>query len=126
MTLWRRYIEWRQRNVSTLETGHESFRVRQAGSVRDVSWDSISAVSAFKRDLLTVDCLCLLVEGSEGAMEVDEQMQGFEDWLRTLENRLHIDGQWRLHVLFPAFEPRFTEIYRRDPSSFRSGQASPC
>ncbi|WP_159975697.1 MULTISPECIES: hypothetical protein [unclassified Novosphingobium] len=115
MGLWRRYLDWRKRNVFAIDTGGDGFRVRHGRETCEVSWSGIEAVLAFKRDLLTVDRLCVAVVSDGSAMELDECMEGFEPWLLALENRLEIAGEWRLRVLFPVFETNMLEIFRRDP-----------
>lgn len=81
-----------------------------------VRWDQILRVTAFKRDLVTTDLLCLLVLLTDGIIEMHEDMPGFT----AVEDRLNqtlapVDG-WKSAVLFPAFEPCALEIFTRAPA----------
>jgi len=117
MGLLRRYLDWRLRNVAAVETSSEGFMVHRGASSREIRWASVDVVIAFKRDHLTVDCLCIIVESDGIAIELDEGMAGFDPWLRSLEAQFSIAEEWRFDVLFPPFESNVTEIFRRFPVS---------
>jgi hypothetical protein len=57
------------------------------GSV-SFAWDTVAAVDTFKRDLFSVDCICLAFETTEGWIEVNEDMQGWGDFLAMVESSL--------------------------------------
>lgn len=83
-----------------------------------VAWQDAVRIEAFKRDLYTVDLICLSVFLRDNkAVEIDEEMEGWE----SLVNRLpeYLPGcqkfeEWFQVVAFPAFKPNFTTIYRCD------------
>ena len=94
------------------------FTVLAGSAQRDVRWDEIDRITAFKRDLYTVDMLCLLVLfGSDQAiLELNEQMDGYQDFVTAVD--AHLPGampwaHWFLAVAFPAFAPNPLCIYRR-------------
>ncbi|MBC2650541.1 hypothetical protein [Novosphingobium aerophilum] len=70
-------------------------------------------MTAYKRDLMTVDLLCLLLELDEGVLEVHEDMRGYPAFEQAMFEALGLDPEWKLGVLFPAFEARPTLIYQR-------------
>ena len=80
-------------------------------------WRDISRVTAFKRDLFTVDCICLLFARPDGSeVELDEEMEGWKRFLESLPQ--HLPGckplsEWIRAVAFPAFETNPTLIYDR-------------
>ena len=111
--LWRRYLAWRQRNVTRIEHMVAGFRIVRGRQVAEMAWDGIVRVAAFKRDLMAVDLLCLLIQSDDAMVEIDEQMAGFALVLDELERRLEITPDWRLRVLFPAFETNATILYQR-------------
>jgi hypothetical protein len=82
-----------------------------------ISWNKTNRVTAFKRDLFSVDCICLLFETTDGmTFEVNEDMKG---WLKLLEAMpTHLSGSkpfadWIFDVASPAFAPNPTEIFSR-------------
>ena len=112
MGLWRRYLDWRQRHVVALVLTDPGFSVRgKAG--REVEWKAIRRIVAFKRDLLTTDLLCLLLELDDGPMEINEQMIGYAAIEGAMLETLGLGAEWKMAVLFPAFEANATTIYER-------------
>jgi hypothetical protein len=111
MGWWSRYLDWRQRNVSRLTSDAAGFVVHHRGQRAERAWRDIVGVTAFKRDLLTVDMLCLLIDSPAGLVEVNEQMDGYPQLQKNLESALGIDPVWKLQVLFPAFATNATSIF---------------
>lgn len=84
-----------------------------------VRWDQVQQVTAFKRDLYTVDMLCLLLlYGVEGKiLEVNEQMEGYNDLVGAMETHLPNATPWAawfFAVAFPAFAANSLCIYRQN------------
>src|SRR5580658_3725667 len=75
-------VVWDQENVRvewlTLEN--------DSGSI-SFSWDKVLTVETFKRDLFSVDCICLAFETPNGWIEVNEDMKGWRDFLSEVETR---------------------------------------
>ncbi|MGI4880228.1 MAG: hypothetical protein ACRYG4_22390 [Janthinobacterium lividum] len=113
MGWWSRYLGWRQRNVVRLTSDRSGFVVHNRGERLEASWEGISGVTAYKRDLLTVDMLCLLLDTSAGVVEVNEEMDGYPGFETDLQRALGIDPMWKLGVLFPAFATNATSIFAR-------------
>ncbi len=81
-------------------------------------WASIDAVTVFKADAYTVDCICLLFEGREPAFTIDETMEGYQEFVQRIPEFLpgaQPFSEWFTAVAFPAFAPNPTVIYRRSP-----------
>lgn len=84
-------------------------------------WKDVCRVVVFKRDLFTVDCICIGFELSDGlSYEFDEEMTGYKE----LTSRLHdyLPGcqrwdNWFCEVAFPAFATNMIEIYVRDETA---------
>jgi hypothetical protein len=98
---------------------HEAFTVRdlriRKGGCDSMRWSDVHLVTAFKRDLWAVDCICLYFARSDDTgVEVDEEMAGWRTLIAALP--LHLPGcreDWWAEVAFPAFAPNLTQIYRR-------------
>ena len=83
-----------------------------------MSWSDVHEVFAFKRDMFTVDCICLVfVKKSGEAVEVDEDMARWQLFVDELPRRLpgcKSMGDWYSEVAFPPFETNMTKIYDRE------------
>lgn len=113
MGWWQRYLDWRLRNVSSLELRPDGFRIKVGKSSQEVAWSAISRVVAYKQDLLAVDRLCLLLELDCGMLEVHEEMSGYPAFEEALMQSLGLGMEWKLDVLFPAFATNPTTIFCR-------------
>jgi hypothetical protein len=85
------------------------------------SWSGICLVTAFKRDLFTVDCICLHFADADGTVvELNEEMAGWNrlvDALPTLLPGCKPQSEWYFAVAFPAFTANPTQIYHRTPET---------
>ena len=113
MNLWKRYLAWRQRHVVRIDLEPDGFAVAGYKRRTAIAWADIDRISAYKRDLYTVDLLCLAILAGDDLVEVHERMPGFEAFDERLHERLALSPEWKLTVLFPAFETNATEIYVR-------------
>ncbi len=79
-------------------------------------WDAVSTVDTFKRDQFTVDCICLAFETPDGWIEVNEDMNGWGEFLDAVE--LSLPGfppqeKWWRKVMVPAFETNHATLWKR-------------
>ena len=89
------------------------FRIAQQirGEERTVlmKWDEVQSVTVFKRDIFVVDCICLLAVRSSGsAIELDEEMGGWQELIEAMP--IYLDGctkweSWFMAIVSPAFAP---------------------
>jgi hypothetical protein len=88
---------------------------RHAGVVR---WSRVKPVTAFKRDLLVYDLICLQLESEEGEhLELDEEDPSWQDLVAALPKHLpgcRAWGDWFGEVAFPAFETKLQSIFERE------------
>jgi hypothetical protein len=85
-----------------------------------LEWDEVTSVVAFKRDVFTVDLICLAFNTADRVCEINEEMIGYKALVKHLPTFLpgclqHDD--WFQRVAFPAFVPNATEIYSRPANS---------
>jgi hypothetical protein len=82
-----------------------------------IAWSDVVRVVAFKRDWLTVDCICLVIATiGETAIEVNEEMEGWEALTDALPKYLPGSKLWRecfFQVAFPAFATNETVIFEK-------------
>lgn len=94
-----------------------NLRRRESEPVR-MLWAEVCRATAFKRDLFTVDCICLFLACPDGTgFELNEEMARWNSFVEALPQ--HLPGcrqwpDWFAAVAFPAFVQNETEIFRRD------------
>ena len=82
----------------------------------EVRWDEIQGATAFKRDLLTTDQVCIAFQLNRGAFEIDEGMKGFADFCTAMAEQLPGSipwTQWYVKIITPSFEMSVTPIFKR-------------
>jgi hypothetical protein len=87
--------------------------VKEKAVVDEIPWAAISIIVAYKRDLITTDLICFDVVLEDGTLvEVNEEMDGFEHLLNSLERQLpSFDRTWPDKVVHPPFAPNRTVVY---------------
>jgi hypothetical protein len=101
--------------------GFSVHRVRPSPSrLYSVAWSDVLRVTAYKRDHLIVDCICLAIDTTDGTTaEVNEEMEGWEALVAALPEYLPGSKQWAdcfRDVAFPAFATNATVLFAREPS----------
>jgi hypothetical protein len=79
-------------------------------------WSAIDRAEAFKRDLLSVDLICLELRAHGEWVEVNEEMAGWDDLLVELPERLPgalAREELYAAVMKPAFAERRTLVFER-------------
>jgi hypothetical protein len=79
------------------------------------TWDEIDAVKAYKIDLITTDEVRVLVSygRTEKVLELSEEQEGFEAFIRTAERKLSFPEGWCERLVRPAFDTCETTLFRR-------------
>lgn len=82
-----------------------------------LAWADVTRATAYKRDLFSVDLVCLLFESADGRwIEVDEELAGWHELLETLPRALPgaLDADRLLRaVVQPPFATNETLVYAR-------------
>ena len=79
-------------------------------------WANVRRVTAFKRDELTTDLICLTFSDGEISIEVHEEMSGWEELMREIPIRLSgalPEDQILAAVVQPPFATNLTVVYDR-------------
>lgn len=85
-------------------------------STMAIRWEDVLNVSAFKRDLFAHDLVCLAISGAAYGIEVDEQMDGWEELIKALP--VHLNGtptvtDWWARVAHPAFATNGISLFTK-------------
>jgi hypothetical protein len=98
-------------------TGFSVSRTGGTAPLLSVAWSDVLRLTAFKRDLLIVDCICMAIATRDGrTIEVNEEMVGWDAFTEALPRYLPGSGQWVdwfWQVAFPAFATNETQIFAR-------------
>jgi hypothetical protein len=79
-----------------------------------VRWSDVARIQAYKLDLITTDCICLLFEFGLGRapIQVSEEWPGFADLFGPLSNAFpSIPESWYVEVMSPTFEAKRRVLY---------------
>ncbi len=90
------------------------YYIKEHNCTEKFLWDSVIEVFAFKRDLFSVDLICIGFRvDTEGTFyEIDEEMSGYNDVVKFLE--MPFDGinvDWFSEVAHPAFETNLLSLW---------------
>ena len=114
---------FRRGSVYKIFHNANALKLSWVGSVKDtgeivIAWRDTVSVEAFKRDLYSVDLICITFHlRDKKTVEINEEMDGWESLVRKLPEYLpgcQTFEEWYTQVAFPAFKPNLTVIYRRD------------
>ncbi len=77
------------------------------------AWDEVPRISAFEKDLLTTDCICVCIELENGSCVFDEDTTGFMDVVEVMQKRFpSIPPDWLPEIAVPAFETNLRVLYQ--------------
>lgn len=105
--------------VGRVEFDESSFHVHGVSGFGNkdlhVRWSDVTRIEAFKRDLGTVDTICVAIQidGKNGVkewIELPEELEQFNALLCEVERRFHISSDWWSKVAFPAFATNDTNL----------------
>ena len=83
----------------------------------NLQWKNISKIATYKKDLLTVDLICLdLYDKSQNlTYTIDDEMTGFDQICGEIILRFPIiDKDWWSLVAHPAFKENFRLLYNNE------------
>jgi len=103
----------REEVIITFDDGHIYYK-RNDKIEEKFSWDSVLEIFAFKRDLFSVDLICVgfRIDNEGVYFEIDEEMQGYKELESFLPTRFKdIDKDWFTDVAFPAFETNLVSLW---------------
>ena len=109
----------KRKPVRIAQADATGFVVSAAGEDRLIPWHEVEQVTAFKRDLYTIDMVCLLLMfgAEQHILELNEQMEGYDTFVSAMDSNLAEAmpwAQWFMAVAIPAFAANALCIYRRN------------
>jgi hypothetical protein len=87
-----------------------------AAQATKIKWKGVKGIVAYKRDLLTLDLICLGLTTDDGVVEIDEEMSGWTALIDALPVYLSgalIPSDWRDKVVRPPFAANPVVLFSR-------------
>lgn len=120
---------WRERLLARFKSGPRPFiqfdktamtvtACHNDGSVSktELRWSEVNGVVAYKRDCFAMDLVCMGFTTSDGAIEVNEQMEGWENLIDAVPSLLPgttSTEEWWEKVTQPPFAPNPTILFSK-------------
>lgn len=108
---------WEKRKNSTgfFTYSRTGFRFKDKKTDFSCEWGDIESILAYKKDLFTVDRICLQIQKSAGDfLNIHEDIDGFFVFKEQMHaNMPGIHRNWELGVMDPAFELSPTWVYKK-------------
>jgi hypothetical protein len=105
----------KKKRIEKIELTVNGFRVNYDEEITQFQWSEIKKMTGFKVDRLTVDDICLKIEGNDRISIVTEEFEGWRIFINKLLNQFpQIDKNWEGIITKPPFERKETELYNRN------------
>jgi hypothetical protein len=116
-------------NYGSVVGNNDRLSIRSGkGDSSELYWSEVEEVHAYKRDLFTMDLICLAFKrlGKEEYYEIHEEMVGYHDLIQVLPSQLpEFSSEWFPAVAFPAFKTNHQIIWKRSPTRTLQATAAP-
>jgi len=79
-----------------------------------LNWRSVTTAQVYKRDLFTIDLICLSLSNGSVTLELNEEMPGWKSFLGATEENLQgivPSSEWWPRVVQPPFHENLQVIY---------------
>jgi len=106
----------RKEDLSLSVTSDEVRLLKDGTEVWRFRWDSVTRIIAYKRDLFTIDLICLdfFVESQQLTYPTHEEMKGFLELYDQMHRIIPSIGEsWWSEVAFPAFATNEKVLYEK-------------
>jgi hypothetical protein len=105
-------MSWFRRRRQAAFAADSGLTILVQGREIHISWGDVARITAFKRDLVTSDLICIEFVDADGRVyEVNEEVDGYQAVEDALVNRFHVEKDWRRHIALPAFQENRRVLY---------------
>ena len=82
--------------------------------IKDIFWNDIKELHAYKKDLLTYDEICIDIVLPESIITITEEIEGWVEFTEKM-NKIFpsINKEWYADIMLPAFKTNFTILYKK-------------
>jgi hypothetical protein len=101
-------------SLGIFEYWEDSFTIDLKNGKRKICWKDIQKLEGYKRDLITIDQVCLDIILNETIITISEDTEGFGPFIEELKKQFpSIDKDWDLKVTEPPFATNLTVLFKR-------------
>ena len=102
-------IDWNDSGLAVT-----TFRSNGSAETTHLNWNEINGAVAYKRDIFSMDLLCVGFSTPDGSIEINEEMDGWSALTETLP--AYLPGtpkpkEWMDKVIHPAFAANPTILF---------------
>jgi hypothetical protein len=103
-----------QEKNNWVKVSDDGFSIQLSLIIRNIRWDDIEEINAYKLDRLTKDEICFDIVLSETVITISEEIEGWQTFTDKLEAVLTgFDNEWFGKVAYPTFKTNLTKVYHR-------------
>ncbi len=109
--------EWQrlQTTKGYFEYNEDGFSFELDNEKFSTKWADIQEIITYKTDNYIFDTIRLKIQTTNNdELDINEEMEGWYIFTKTLNEQLHIDPIWQMDVMFPAFETNLKRIYQKN------------
>ena len=103
-----------QEKNNWVKVSDDGVSIKLSSSIRNIRWNDIEEINAYKLDRVTIDEICFDIVLSETVITISEKIEGWQIFTDKLESVLTgFDNEWFSRVAHPAFKTNLTTVYQR-------------
>ncbi len=103
-----------QEKNNWVKVSDDGLSIKLSSVIRNIRWDDIEEINAYKLDRLTSDEICFDIVLSETVITISGEIEGWQTFTEKLEAMLTgFDKEWFAKVAHPAFKTNLTTVYQR-------------
>jgi len=108
-------FEERYKDEGIFTYNDEGFSVQFEKEIKNVKWDEIESLIAFKRDNYTTDTICMdIFCENDFKFSINEEVSGWYVFVSKLQEKFpQIDKKWQMEIAHPAFKTNQTLLYKK-------------
>ena len=90
------------------------FSFNKDKTITEKKWNEIEEINVYKKDLLTIDLICMDIVFGETYITFSEDTHGWYYLVNKLkEIFIHIAKDWDSNIILPPFDTSYKTIYKR-------------
>lgn len=92
----------------------DGFTITLENAARSIKWSAIERITAYKRDLMTYDLVCMDITYDNRMLTIHEEQPGWYQFIRKTKIVFpEIPESWDVDIVLPAFETNWKVLYQR-------------
>lgn len=107
-----------QIDLGSFKYSSDGFTLTYVDFTLTLNWCDITEINVYKRDLMTIDEICMQIVYGDKQIEISEKLPGWYQFVtRTKIIFPTIPKDWDLEVMQPPFATNYKTIYTKTDSS---------